>query len=118
MNVEQLLSSGAIRPPIFTVINCRPDRMERNRQMGAIVPDLRTDKLFLIGHPVRSAREGLPAGWGGPVVELGGSDRSVTTIWRQLVAHTDGESSVVAIGNIHGLGETLLEHLGMIGSLR
>ena len=118
MNVEQLLSSGAIRPPIFTVINCRPDRMERNRQMGAIVPDLRTDKLFLIGHPVRSAREGLPAGWGGPVVELGGSDRSVTTIWRQLVAHTDVESSVVAIGNIHGLGETLLEHLGMIGSLR
>jgi len=118
MNVEQLLSSGAIRPPIFTVINCRPDRVERNRQMGVIVPHLRTDKLFLIGHPVRSAREAVPHGWEGAVLELAGNDRSAESIWRQLVAHTDAESSVVAIGNIHGRGETLLEYLGMIGSLR
>lgn len=58
MNFQRLLNAEAIRPPIFTLINCRPDRVERNGQMGEIVPDLLTEKLFVIGHPSRSARNG------------------------------------------------------------
>ncbi len=118
MNVERLLSSGDIRPPIFTVINCRPDRVDRNAQMGAIVPDLLSEKVFLMGHPVRAAREAIPDSWDGAVVDLGGLDRHPESIWRELVAHTDGEASVVAVGNIHGQGERLLEHLETLGGLR
>jgi gamma-polyglutamate synthase len=118
MNVEQLVSTGAIRPPIFTLINCRPDRVDRNAQMGAIVPHLLSDKVFLIGHPVRAAREAIPSSWNGAVVDLGGQDRHPESIWRELVAHTDGEASIVAVGNIHGQGEMLLEHLEGLGGLR
>ena len=118
MNVEQLLATGAIRPPIFTVINCRPDRVDRNAQMGAIVPDLLAEKVFLIGHPVRSAHKAVPGSWGGDVVDLGGLDRDAESICREPVAHTHDEASVVAVGNIHGQGEQLLEHLETLGGLR
>ena len=40
MNVNQLLSLGAIHRPLNVVINCRPDRVERNGQMGQIIPHL------------------------------------------------------------------------------
>jgi gamma-polyglutamate synthase len=118
MNVDQLRSKGVIRPPIFTLINCRPDRIERNAQMGAIVPDLLTEKVFLIGHPVRTAQEAVPRGWGGSVIDLGGLDRRPDSIWRQLVTHTDDEASIVAVGNIHGQGELLLNHLQTLQGAR
>lgn len=118
MNFEQLLATGRVRPPIFTLINCRPDRLERNAQMGEIVPLLLTEKLFLIGHPVRSARDAVPSGWAGQTFELGGLGRRAETIWRDLVAEVDGEATVLAVGNIHGQGELLLEHLETLGALR
>ncbi|MGI8681277.1 MAG: poly-gamma-glutamate synthase PgsB [Mycobacteriales bacterium] len=118
MNFQHLMDSGAIRPPIFTVINCRPDRVERNGQMGAIVPRLLTEKLFLIGHPTRSARAGLPSGWTGKVVDLGGLNREAVEIFRDLVGEIDHEASLVAVGNIHGQGELLLEYMEELGALR
>ncbi len=118
MNFQQLMDSGAIRPPIFTVINCRPDRVERNGQMGAIVPRLLTEKLFLIGHPTRSARAGLPSSWTGKVVDLGGLNREAAEIFRDLVGEIDHEASLVAVGNIHGQGELLLEYMEELGALR
>ncbi len=118
MNFQQLMDSGAIRPPIFTVINCRPDRVERNGQMGTIVPRLLTEKLFLIGHPTRSARVGLPSTWSGKVVDLGGLDREAADIFRDLVHEIDDEASLVAVGNIHGQGELLMEYMEELGALR
>ena len=118
MNFQRLLDAGAIRPPIFTIINCRPDRVERNRQMGEIVPQLLTEKLFVIGHPSRSAIASLPAEWEGKVVDLGGLDREPEEIFRSIMAEVDEEASLVAIGNIHGQGEMLLEHLEDLGVLR
>jgi poly-gamma-glutamate synthase PgsB/CapB len=118
MNFERLLDAGAIRAPIFTLVNCRPDRIERNGQMGQLVPQLLTDKLFLIGHPTRSARAAVPTEWRGKIVDLGGPDRDVDEIFRAIVAEVDGEASLVAIGNIHGQGEVLLEHLESLGVLR
>jgi gamma-polyglutamate synthase len=115
MNVESLLATGAIRAPIFTLINCRPDRIERNSQMGALVGQLHSDKLFLIGRPTRSAHDAVPPGWRGEVIDLGGQRRSPESIWAELVAHVDGEASVLAVGNIHGQGERLLEHLDLLG---
>lgn len=114
MIVRDLLDRGEIRPPVFTLINCRPDRIERNGQMAAIVPDLLTEKLFIIGHPTRSARP--PAGWNGTTIELGSEDAE--GIFRRIMHEVDSEASLVAIGNIHGAGELLLEHLEELGAIR
>lgn len=111
MNVQQLETLGAIRRPLNVIINCRPDRVERNAQMGAIVPELGPDTVFLIGHPTKSARDGIPAGWPGRVVDLGGDRRDPHELTRDLLAELGPESSLVAVGNIHGQGELFLECL-------
>src|SRR5262249_45084930 len=56
MNIEQLRGQGAIGDPLHVVINCRPDRVERNGQMGALVPRIAPERVVLIGEPTRSAR--------------------------------------------------------------
>ncbi|MFI6686792.1 poly-gamma-glutamate synthase PgsB [Streptomyces sp. NPDC050485] len=111
MNFRQLVATGTLKPPYITLINCRPDRIERNSQMGRIVTELETDTLVLIGHPTRSAREAVPADWPGRVLDLGGSQRNPAEIWHTITTHVTGTASLVAVGNIHGQGERLLEHL-------
>ncbi len=118
MNFQRLLDAEAIRPPIFTLINCRPDRVERNGQMGAIVPDLLTEKLFVIGHPSRSAIATVPPSWNGDIVDLGGLGRATEEVFRRIMTEVYREASLVAIGNIHGQGEELLYHLETLGDLR
>lgn len=115
MNINQLLDLGAISRPLNVVINCRPDRVERNGQMGQIVPDLQPDKVFVIGHPAKSAIDAIPAEWRGRAVDLGG-DRDGEEFMHELLDHLGQESSLVAIGNIHGQGEILLEHLAELPS--
>lgn len=111
MNVKQLEDLGAIRRPLNVVINCRPDRVERNGQMGAIIPDLAPETVFLIGHPTKSARDGIPAGWAGRIVDLGGDRRDPRELTRDLLAELAPSASLVAVGNIHGQGELFLECL-------
>jgi gamma-polyglutamate synthase len=111
MNVQQLLDLGAVQRPLNVVVNCRPDRVERNGQMGAIVPDLDPDTVFLIGHPTKSARDGIPADWPGRIVDLGGDRRDPGELTRDLLAQLPHESSLVAVGNIHGQGELFLDRL-------
>ncbi len=121
-NVQELAGRGAIQPPYHVLINCRPDRVERNAQMGSIVPDLDASVAILIGHPTKSARDAIPAGWNGRVIDLGGLGRSAEEIWREIVTAAEGEpdssASVLAIGNIHGQGELLLEYMDRMGELR
>lgn len=118
MNVQQLRDRGALAGELFVLINCRPDRVERNGQMGAIVGDLEADKLFVIGSPSKSALDAVPRSWQGASFDLGGLGRTAEDIFRTLVREIDVEASVVAIGNIHGQGELLLEHLEHLGALR
>ena len=118
MNFRRLLDAQAIAPPIFTLINCRPDRVERNGQMGTIVPDLLTEKLFVVGHPSRSALAAVPRDWTGEAIDLGGNDRDVELIFGAILEHVEQEASLVAIGNIHGQGERLLGYLEQVGQLR
>ncbi|MGD3111953.1 poly-gamma-glutamate synthase PgsB [Streptomyces sp. YGL11-2] len=115
MNVRQLAELGAIRRPLNVVVNCRPDRVERNGQMGSIVPDLDPETVFLIGHPTKSARDGIPSDWSsGRVVDLGGDRRDAQELTGAILAELGPDSSLVAIGNIHGQGELFLEHLGRL----
>ncbi|MFJ2597222.1 poly-gamma-glutamate synthase PgsB [Streptomyces erythrochromogenes] len=111
MNINQLLDLGAVDRPLSVVINCRPDRVERNGQMGAIIPELRPDKVFVIGHPTKSAIDAIPAEWRDRAVDLGGDHRDGEEFMQELLGHLGPSSSLVAIGNIHGQGEVLLEHL-------
>jgi poly-gamma-glutamate synthase PgsB/CapB len=112
MNIEQLRGQQAIGEPLHVVINCRPDRMERNGQMGALVPKIAPQRVVLIGEPTRSARSAIPAGWQDRVLDLGGH-RPARDLVRDLLSEQDGtaELSLVAIGNIHGQGELLIEEL-------
>ncbi|GAA2950316.1 poly-gamma-glutamate synthase PgsB [Streptomyces enissocaesilis] len=111
MNINQLLDLDAISRPLNVVINCRPDRVERNGQMGAIIPDLQPDKVFVIGHPAKSAIDAIPAEWRDRAVDLGGDRRAADDFMGRLLGELGPDSSLVAIGNIHGQGEVLLEHL-------
>ena len=117
MNVERLLEAGKISPPLLALINCRPDRVERNRQMGAIVPQLSAAKTFVIGAPSRSAITAVPAGWTGQLIDLGGR-RSPAELLDAILDELEpgSESSLVAVGSIHGQGELLLEHLDSLGA--
>lgn len=108
MNVEQLLAHGALVRPLHVLINCRPDRVERNGQMGRIVPDISPETVFVIGEPSRSAIDAIPAEFPGQVLDLGGDRRPAAEIAARI-AELAGGGSVVAIGNIHGQGERLLE---------
>lgn len=116
LNINQLLELGAVRRPLNVVINCRPDRVERNGQMGEIIPDLKPDTVFLVGHPTRSALEAIPADWRNRAVDLGGDRRASEEFMAQLLGQLGPDSSLVAIGNIHGQGEALLEHLATLPS--
>lgn len=109
MNIDQLLAHGAMSRPLHLLINCRPDRVERNGQMGKIVPDIAPETVFVIGEPSRSAIEAIPAGFAVEVLDLGGDKRPAAEIAARIAARADG-GSVVAVGNIHGQGERLLEH--------
>ena len=118
MNVQQLRERGELTGDLMVLVNCRPDRVERNGQMGALVPELGAQKLFVIGAPSRSAIEAVPKSWPGKVIDLGGLNRSAEDIFRNILREIDEEASVVAVGNIHGQGELLLEHLEHLGALR
>lgn len=109
-SLQRLREAETVRSPIFALINCRPDRVERNRQMGRIVPELAVDKLFVVGEPTEPAREQVPEAWEGEVVDLGG-DREAQEILERIMDEVDNEASLVGIGNIHGQAERLLEHL-------
>ncbi|MFD1152581.1 poly-gamma-glutamate synthase PgsB, partial [Saccharothrix hoggarensis] len=110
MNIERLLEQGSIARPLHVVINCRPDRVERNRQMGELVARIDPDRVVLIGDPTRSARSTIGEEWQDVVNDLGGA-RSAEELLDAILADIDDTASLVAIGNIHGQGEVLLEAL-------
>lgn len=113
MNVRRLFVSNAIRRPLHLVINCRPDRMERNGQMGALVAAIKPERVVLIGDPTRSARVTIPQEWHDRIVDLGGSRRAAELV-DEIVAGIREQASLIAVGNIHGQGELLLEELATL----
>ena len=113
MNIDQLRRQGAITDPLHVIINCRPDRVERNGQMGALIPRIAPERVVLIGEPTRSARAAIPGPWLDRVVDLGGS-RPPRELLRGIVDGIGRQASLIAIGNIHGQGELLIEELAKL----
>ncbi|MFP5019306.1 poly-gamma-glutamate synthase PgsB [Pseudonocardia phyllosphaerae] len=110
LNVELLTARDLIGSPLNLVINCRPDRLERNGQMGELTGRLRPDRVVLIGEQTRSARVAVPADLADRVVDLGGP-LQFEALLDALVTDDDNAASLVAVGNIHGQGEALLDRL-------
>ena len=117
-NLQMLRERGMVRGRLSVVIGCRPDRVERNGQMGDIVQDMGADRVFLIGTPTRSALASIPVHLHDRVVDLGGEHRSGEEL-RELIESrlfddrmNPDDETIVMVGNIHGRGEALLEALG------
>ncbi|SCG63410.1 poly-gamma-glutamate synthase PgsB [Micromonospora halophytica] len=110
MNIQQLQAQGSIPRPLHVLINCRPDRVERNGQMGSLVSRIDPDKVILIGDPTRSARVKIDDKWQDRVVDLGGK-LEAGELLDGVLGTIDRYASVLAIGNIHGQGEILLAQL-------
>jgi poly-gamma-glutamate synthase PgsB/CapB len=110
MNIEKLLEQGAIGRPLHVVINCRPDRVERNGQMGELIERLWPEQVVLIGEPTRSARTKIAPSCQDRVVDLGGR-RPPRALLDTILNGVRHSASLVTIGNIHGQGELLLEEL-------
>lgn len=110
MNIQQLADQGSIPRPLHVLINCRPDRVERNGQMGSLISRINPDKVILIGEPTRSARAKIDDRWQDRVIDLGGKI-GARELLDGVLGTIDTFASVLAIGNIHGQGEILLAQL-------
>ncbi|MFI7600993.1 poly-gamma-glutamate synthase PgsB [Actinoplanes sp. NPDC049681] len=113
MNIRQLESQRLIGRPLAMLINCRPDRVERNGQMGTLAGEVAPDRVILIGEPTRSAKVAVPDALQSRVVDLGGKLPPERLLEEVLHAVPD-LGSIVAVGNIHGQGEVLLHELGSL----
>ena len=115
MNVRQLEDQRLVGRPLTMLINCRPDRIERNGQMGALAGEVQPETIVLIGEVTRSARSTVPAELQDRVLDLGGKlppDR----LLEGVMEATPDDSSIVAVGNIHGQGEVLIHELAALPS--
>ena len=110
MNIRQLESQSLISRPLAMLINSRPDRVERNGQMGTLTGEVDPDVIILIGEPTRSARTAVPDKLQSRVVDLGGKLPGPRLI-EDVFAAVPDLASIVAVGNIHGQGEVLLHEL-------
>ncbi|NYF58900.1 poly-gamma-glutamate synthase PgsB [Micromonospora purpureochromogenes] len=113
MNIQQLEDQQLITRPLTMVINCRPDRIERNGQMGELSGRVRPETIVLIGEVTKSARTTVPADLQDRVVDLGGKP-DPDSLLQGVTAATPDDSSIVAVGNIHGQGEVLVHQLATL----
>jgi poly-gamma-glutamate synthase PgsB/CapB len=113
MNIHLLEDRGLLYDPLTVVINCRPDRIERNRQMGELTGRILPDRIVLIGEQTHSARAAVPRKLTDRVVDLGG-DLDVDAFLDEVAFGPDGYGCVVTVGNIHGQGEVLLSRIAAL----
>ncbi|GAB3660791.1 poly-gamma-glutamate synthase PgsB [Glycomyces tarimensis] len=109
-NVQLLLRTGAVKRPLYLVINCRADRLERNHQMGCLVGRLAPERALLIGEATRSAKVAVPPEWRDIVVDHG-ELRADEGMLATLLSDVPDGASIVAVGNVHGHGEALIDQL-------
>lgn len=115
--IAMLRAHGLVADPLHLVINCRPDRLERNVQMGELVATIAPERTLLIGSPVRSARTAVAAAHRDRVEALEGDHHPGAALLDALAAPVRGTASVVLVGNIHGQGEVLLDALKTVPHL-
>jgi gamma-polyglutamate synthase len=113
MNIHLLEDRDLLYDPLTIVINCRPDRIERNGQMGELTGRIQPDRIVLIGEQTHSARTAVPRELTNRVIDLGG-DLDVDAFLDEVAFGPDGYGCAVAVGNIHGQGEVLLSRIAAL----
>lgn len=113
MNIDLLRHRGLIGAPLTLVVNCRPDRVERNGQMGELTGRVQPHRIVLIGEQTHTARSRVPRELADRVVDLGGA-LDLDALLAAVAIGSDGTGSAVAVGNIHGQGEVLLAQLAAL----
>lgn len=116
-NIDLLRDRGQLAPTVSIVINCRPDRGERNAQMGALIERINPASVFLIGSPTRSAYSFIAGSHRDLIVDIDGEHHTGGALLDRIAAELPaGDHSLIMIGNIHGRGEHLLEALALAQS--
>jgi poly-gamma-glutamate synthase PgsB/CapB len=112
-NLDLLRKRRLVTGGISLLINCRPDRAERNGQMGAIAEAMGAETIYLIGEPTKSAADHIPAHLQDRIVHLEGDRYTGVDVLEAIVARmpADPHHAIVLVGNIHGAGESLLHAL-------
>jgi poly-gamma-glutamate synthase PgsB/CapB len=113
MNIHLLEDRDLLYDPLTVVINCRPDRIERNGQMGELTGRIQPDLIVLIGEQTHSAWTAVPLELTNRVIDLGG-DLDMDAFLDEVAFGPDGYGCVVAVGNIHGQGEVLLSRIAAL----
>lgn len=111
MNLRLLQRRRSIGRSVSLVINCRPDRVDRNRQMAELVDQIDPKHIVLIGTPTKSAHERIPAAYLDRVIDLQRVGDGLDTLERMVQHLPPAGHDLVLVGNIHGGGEELLAAL-------
>jgi poly-gamma-glutamate synthase PgsB/CapB len=108
MNLRLLQQRKYIGHDLSIIINCRPDRVERNGQMGDLMELVNPRHIFLMGMPTRSAVHHIAEHLRSRIIDLEKIADGVDTLERITQALPEAGHDLVMIGNVHGGGEELL----------
>uniref|UniRef100_A0A7C4TAY9 Poly-gamma-glutamate synthase PgsB n=1 Tax=candidate division WOR-3 bacterium TaxID=2052148 RepID=A0A7C4TAY9_UNCW3 len=95
----------------YVILNCRSDRIDRSVQLGKLISEkIKADYYFLTGGETRvayhsSVKSGMKKE---RLIDLGGKD--VEYVFNKIVEMINDKSVILAIGNIVGYGEKLIEY--------
>ncbi len=101
----------------YILMNCRSDRIDRSRQMAELVASKISAKLiFVTGGTTEvfvnwARKNGIPSSH---IIDLGG--RSYDDIFEEIGKNVEDNSIILAIGNIVGYGEKMVEYFVNRGS--
>ncbi len=96
----------------YIIVNCRADRLDRSVQMARLVKEKIPAKLyFLTGGNTRAFyREAMRLKMEkGRIIDLGG--KSIASACATIIDRVEANATILAIGNIVGYGEQLIEYL-------
>ncbi|MEO0205125.1 MAG: poly-gamma-glutamate synthase PgsB [candidate division WOR-3 bacterium] len=101
----------------YVIANCRADRIDRSVQLGRLISTkIKADFYFLTGGETRvlyrtAIRNGMDRE---KLIDLG--NKNVESVCKKVADLVNDKGTILAIGNIVGYGERLIEHLVQIGN--
>lgn len=103
---------GRPRERFYLIVNCRADRLDRSVQMARLVSEKIPAKLYFLtgGNTKVFYREAIRLKMAKEmIIDLG--DLSVASACATIIDKIEDNATILAIGNIVGYGEQLIDHL-------
>lgn len=112
---RRLVEEGPWQCSRLVVVNTRRDRPLRSRQIGLLLPRLAADRFYILGDGARVVQKmALAAGLEDDRLSLV-RVRHVEHLVEELLAETDREAAVFAMGNTAGMGLALARYFDQLG---